>query len=162
MIGLSPWALAPDQNSNAPKTLPWSVIAIAGIPRSAVRANMSSSRAAPSSMEYSVWPCRWTKSPLPVLALLGTGLPAPLDARLPTGRADEPDHVSGGKRAQPRRSRDLSSTVTRPTDRFGEPVVVSVLPVPYDVARVRAAYPSLAAGGAHFDGPGGSQTPLSV
>src|SRR5215218_10009013 len=32
----------------------------------------------------------------------------------------------------------------------------------YDVARVRAAYPSLAAGGAHFDGPGGSQTPLAV
>ena len=33
---------------------------------------------------------------------------------------------------------------------------------PYDVARVRACYPSLAAGGAHFDGPGGSQTPLAV
>src|SRR5215218_3071317 len=32
----------------------------------------------------------------------------------------------------------------------------------YDVARVRAAYPSLGAGGAHFDGPGGSQTPLAV
>src|SRR5215218_9012828 len=32
----------------------------------------------------------------------------------------------------------------------------------YDVARVRAAYPSLGAGGAHFDGPGGSQTPLVV
>src|SRR3712207_6321775 len=32
--------------------------------------------------------------------------------------------------------------------------------MPYDVARVRAAYPSLAAGGAHLDGPGGSQTPL--
>src|SRR5919107_5719938 len=34
--------------------------------------------------------------------------------------------------------------------------------MPYDVARARAAYPSLAAGGAHFDGPGGSQTPLHV
>src|SRR3712207_2947446 len=34
--------------------------------------------------------------------------------------------------------------------------------MPYDVARVRAAYPSLAAGGAHFDGPGGSKTPLAV
>ena len=32
----------------------------------------------------------------------------------------------------------------------------------YDVAQVRASYPSLAAGGAHFDGPGGSQTPLPV
>ena len=32
----------------------------------------------------------------------------------------------------------------------------------YDVARVRAAYPALAAGAAHFDGPGGSQTPLVV
>src|SRR3712207_7889944 len=117
MIGLSPWALAPDQNSKAPKTLPWSVIAIAGIPSSAVRANMSSSRAAPSSMEYSVWTCRWTKSPLPVLTLLGTGLPAPLDARRPTGRADEPDPVLGGKRAQPRRSRGPTPTVTRASDR---------------------------------------------
>src|SRR4051794_18189553 len=32
------------------------------IPSSAVRANRSSSRAAPSSMEYSVWTWRWTKS----------------------------------------------------------------------------------------------------
>ena len=34
--------------------------------------------------------------------------------------------------------------------------------MPYDVAEVRACYPSLAAGAAHFDGPGGSQTPLPV
>src|SRR4051794_120536 len=33
------------------------------IPSSAVRAKRSSRRAAPSSMEYSVWTCRWTKSP---------------------------------------------------------------------------------------------------
>src|SRR6478735_5086608 len=33
------------------------------IPSSLVRANRSSSRAAPSSMEYSVWTWRWTKSP---------------------------------------------------------------------------------------------------
>ena len=32
----------------------------------------------------------------------------------------------------------------------------------YDVGRVRAAYPALSAGVAHFDGPGGSQTPLPV
>src|SRR6188472_3470038 len=34
------------------------------MPSSAVRSNMSSSRAAPSSMEYSVCTCRWTKPSL--------------------------------------------------------------------------------------------------
>lgn len=32
----------------------------------------------------------------------------------------------------------------------------------FDVARVRAQFPSLDSGVAHFDGPGGTQTPLSV
>lgn len=32
----------------------------------------------------------------------------------------------------------------------------------YDVARVRSQFPSLASGWAHFDGPGGTQTPRSV
>src|ERR1700750_204395 len=33
------------------------------MPSSEVRRKRSSRRAAPSSMEYSVWTCRWTKSP---------------------------------------------------------------------------------------------------
>jgi len=32
----------------------------------------------------------------------------------------------------------------------------------FDVARLRTAFPSLASGIAHFDGPGGTQTPLAV
>ena len=32
----------------------------------------------------------------------------------------------------------------------------------FDVAAIRAQFPALAAGGAHFDGPGGSQTPAVV
>ena len=32
----------------------------------------------------------------------------------------------------------------------------------FDLARVRAAFPSLGLGAAHFDGPGGSQVPTSV
>src|SRR5664280_2566616 len=40
---------------------PWSVVATAGMPSWAVRARRSSIRAAPSSMEYSVWLCRCTK-----------------------------------------------------------------------------------------------------
>ena len=32
----------------------------------------------------------------------------------------------------------------------------------YDVAAVRALFPALAGGTAHFDGPGGSQTPAPV
>ena len=31
-----------------------------------------------------------------------------------------------------------------------------------DVARTRALFPSLSSGAAHFDGPGGSQTPRAV
>ena len=31
--------------------------------------------------------------------------------------------------------------------------------MPLDVASVRAHFPALAEGAAHFDGPGGSQTP---
>ncbi|HEX2130358.1 MAG TPA: cysteine desulfurase-like protein [Actinophytocola sp.] len=34
--------------------------------------------------------------------------------------------------------------------------------VPYDVTAVRAAFPALAEGAAHFDGPGGSQSPAAV
>jgi cysteine desulfurase family protein (TIGR01976 family) len=34
--------------------------------------------------------------------------------------------------------------------------------MPLDVAAVRSAFPALAAGAAHFDGPGGSQTPTPV
>ena len=32
----------------------------------------------------------------------------------------------------------------------------------YDVAAVRSHFPALSAGAAHFDGPGGSQTPTPV
>ncbi|HEX7397115.1 MAG TPA: cysteine desulfurase-like protein, partial [Propionibacteriaceae bacterium] len=34
--------------------------------------------------------------------------------------------------------------------------------MPYDVAALRDHFPSLASGVAHFDGPGGTQTPLGV
>jgi cysteine desulfurase family protein (TIGR01976 family) len=34
--------------------------------------------------------------------------------------------------------------------------------VPYDIAALRAQFPALQAGCAHFDGPGGTQTPLPV
>jgi hypothetical protein len=40
---------------------PWSVIAQAGIPAAAAASNMSPTRLAPSSIEYSLWACRWTK-----------------------------------------------------------------------------------------------------
>ena len=41
---------------------------------------------------------------------------------------------------------DVPETTTRPA-------------MTYDVAALRAHFPALAAGAAHFDGPGGSQTP---
>src|SRR5262245_40941786 len=40
--------------------LPWSVIASPGCPSSATLATASTTRAAPSSIENSVWLCRWT------------------------------------------------------------------------------------------------------
>ena len=41
--------------------LPWSVMPMAGWPSAAAAATTSSIRAAPSSMEYSVWTWRWAK-----------------------------------------------------------------------------------------------------
>src|SRR3954466_4397999 len=61
MIGLTLGPRALGEEAKAPNTVPWSVIAIASMPSSAVRANISPSRAAPSSMEYSVCTCRCTK-----------------------------------------------------------------------------------------------------
>ena len=34
--------------------------------------------------------------------------------------------------------------------------------MPFNVDRIREQFPSLAFGAAHFDGPGGTQTPKSV
>src|SRR5450759_5086267 len=45
----------------APYIAPWSVTARAGISSSAARATRAGMRLAPSSSEYSVWLCRWTK-----------------------------------------------------------------------------------------------------
>ena len=45
--------------------LPWSVIARAGWPSATAAATTSPIRAAPSSIEYSVWVCRWTNDAPP-------------------------------------------------------------------------------------------------
>ena len=44
----------------------------------------------------------------------------------------------------------------------GTPDRRTLAPVAYDVEAVRAQFPSLASGVAHFDGPGGSQVPQVV
>ena len=62
MIGLSPAPRAFVKKSYAPKRFPWSVIAMADMPRRLASVIKSSSRAAPSSIEYSVCTWRWTKS----------------------------------------------------------------------------------------------------
>src|SRR5438132_2819992 len=50
--------------------LPWSVMPTAGCPSAAAAATTSPMRDAPSSIEYSVWRCRWTnesvRAPPPV------------------------------------------------------------------------------------------------
>src|SRR5690554_939025 len=70
MIGLIPASVAVFQKSYAPKTLPWSVTATAGIPCSTAAAISGLTLAAPSSMEYSLCTCRCTKESL----LEGTAL----------------------------------------------------------------------------------------
>src|ERR1700757_2406539 len=42
---------------------PWSVMPIAGISNRCASAIIGATFAAPSSIEYSVWLCRWTKEP---------------------------------------------------------------------------------------------------
>src|SRR6187399_1575813 len=61
MMGCTPWARAASKNLIAPKRLPASVIARAGMPSAAAAATASSTRAIPSTIEYSVWRRRWTK-----------------------------------------------------------------------------------------------------
>src|SRR5579875_394308 len=59
MTGVSPAAVACLWNSAAPNMLPWSVMATCVMPLALTSWNSSFSRAAPSSIEYSVWTCRW-------------------------------------------------------------------------------------------------------
>lgn len=58
MIGLTALSFAFWKNSYAPNMLPWSLIAIAGIPCRSASATSLPFLAAPSSIEYSVWTCR--------------------------------------------------------------------------------------------------------
>ena len=58
MIGLIPASVAVRQKSNAPNMLPWSVIATAGMPCAAAASMSGLMRAAPSSIENSLWTCR--------------------------------------------------------------------------------------------------------
>ena len=61
--------------------LPWSVMPTAGWPSAAAAATTSSIRAAPSSIEYSVWRWRWTND----LANVAPGGPLPRPQALSTG-----------------------------------------------------------------------------
>ena len=58
MIGLMPASVAVRQKSKAPNMLPWSVTATAGIPCSTAASTSGLTRAAPSSIEYSLWTWR--------------------------------------------------------------------------------------------------------
>ena len=58
ITGVMPASLACRWNSAAPYMLPWSVIATCVMPWFLTSANRSFSRAAPSSIEYSVCTCR--------------------------------------------------------------------------------------------------------
>ncbi len=61
MIGFTPVLAAEWKNSYAPNMLPWSLIAMAGMPCLSASANSLPFFAAPSSIEYSVWTCRCAK-----------------------------------------------------------------------------------------------------
>ena len=61
MTGWTPRARAASKNLIAPKRFAESVMASAGMPSAAAAATASSTRAMPSTIEYSVWSRRWTK-----------------------------------------------------------------------------------------------------
>src|SRR6478609_9700589 len=73
MIGLMPASVAVRQKSNAPNMLPWSVTATAGIPCSTAASMRGLTRAAPSSIEYSLCTWRWTKESLEGTSSPGRG-----------------------------------------------------------------------------------------
>src|SRR5947208_12182370 len=58
MMGFTPWARHSLKNSRTPYMLPWSVIPSAAWPSATALATRSSRRAAPSSIENSVWTWR--------------------------------------------------------------------------------------------------------
>ena len=59
MIGTMPASRAAWYIGRTPYMFPWSVMPIAGCPSAAAAATTSPMRDAPSSIEYSVWTCRW-------------------------------------------------------------------------------------------------------
>src|SRR5258705_7200996 len=61
MMGCTPSPRAASKNLIAPKRFEASVIASAGMPSAAAAATASSTRAIPSTIEYSVWRRRWMK-----------------------------------------------------------------------------------------------------
>src|SRR5688572_17220572 len=71
MIGWTPCARAASKNLIAPKRLDWSVIASAGMPSAAAAVTASSTRAMPSTMEYSVCRRRWTNCGAVMRTVLG-------------------------------------------------------------------------------------------
>ena len=82
--------------------LPWSVMPMAGCPSAAAAATTSSTRAAPSSIEYSVWTWRWVKLS-PTGGLLGA--PAGVPQSIHSGRPPAVDESHGcdfdGSRSRP-------------------------------------------------------------
>src|SRR5215472_6223158 len=83
MTGVMPCCAACQWNSAAPNRLPWSVIATCVMPRWLTSLKRSFSRAAPSSIEYSVWTCRWAYGAV-VVPALAAPLAAADDAMDPT------------------------------------------------------------------------------
>ena len=102
--------------------LPWSVMPIAGWPSAAAAATSSSSRAAPSSIENSVWTWRWVKDrPLPPLRC---SLDRGSDRR--SNHSDvirDPDATPIGRRSGARRAaplvRDRCRSLVRAAARAG-------------------------------------------
>ncbi len=93
-------------------------------------------------------------------------------ARYPTrapANADRTGHTGSVNRsAGP--TRETPTSPATPTPRVATPTQATTLTAPgsgpaapaYDVAAVRARFPALSEGAAHFDGPGGTQVPDAV
>src|SRR5579872_252512 len=78
---------------------PWSVSAIAGMPNSAALATISVVRQAPSSSEYSLWACKWTKLPgMEPILQAQAGPNVCLSAHLLSLLRDAVDALANGRR----------------------------------------------------------------
>ena len=139
MIGLTPAALALARSRRRRTRCRGRSSRSRPCPSSAVRSNMSPSRAAPSSMEYSVCTCRWTNPSWPAESRMERDQPFPgsewtaasaTGRRCSRGRTSAYVHPVGAMAWQGRSGQSSDSETSRTVTRATRRRALVMLPTP--------------------------------